>query len=173
MMLDLHSICLQIHYAMTPHRISLLLVVFTVNRSGWRFLSQQFSHLLDSQVGSGIGDAGPIVEKLSVQSCNCQTAHESTSPGWIWVVHGMWSVRGASETQPCVWFHVADQLRKRSERIPGYVPKRRCARKVGQSSGWSSRRSWRFRENAEFLPATSAFSGSSPPTMPLSSGKLI
>jgi len=56
MMLDLHSICLQIHYAMTPHRISLLLVVFTVNRSGWRFLLQQVADLVDAHVWIRVGN---------------------------------------------------------------------------------------------------------------------
>src|SRR5208283_2994819 len=53
-----------------------------------------FSHLFDGQVGCGIGNAGSVVEELAVQSFHCYAAHESTSPGRIWVVHGMLSVRG-------------------------------------------------------------------------------
>ena len=55
-------------------------------RAGWR---EDFSHLFDRQGGGGIGDARSVVEELAVESFNCQTAHESSSPVWIWVVHGM------------------------------------------------------------------------------------
>jgi hypothetical protein len=75
MMLDLHSICLQIHYAMTPHRISLLLVVFTVNRSGWRFLSQQIPDLIDGEIRTGIGDADSVVLEFAQHGFGFKLTH--------------------------------------------------------------------------------------------------
>jgi hypothetical protein len=77
----------------------LLLDVITLKLLGWCFLSQQFSDFFDGQVGCGIGDAGSVVEKLSVQGFHCQAAHESESPGRIWVEMGMWSVVGAGSWQ--------------------------------------------------------------------------
>ena len=60
---------------------------------------------------------------------------------------------------PAFWPHVADQIRKWSERILGDVSTGRCASQGGQSSDWRSTRGSRFRANAEFHPATSALTG--------------
>jgi hypothetical protein len=40
--------------------------------------------------------------------------------------------------------HVADQLRKRSERILGYVPKSRCASQMANHRIGGQRVGWRF-----------------------------
>jgi hypothetical protein len=50
---------------MTPHRISLLLFVFTVNPRSWCFLSQQIPDLLNREVGAGIRDANSVVVEFA------------------------------------------------------------------------------------------------------------
>lgn len=80
-------------------------------RVRWR---EDFSHLFDGHVGCWIGDAGSVEEKLSVQGSHCQAAHESESPGRIWVEMGMWGVSFAVEAQARVRSTVADQWQRRS-----------------------------------------------------------
>jgi hypothetical protein len=65
--------------------------------------SQQFPHLFDGQVGCGIRNAGSVEEELAVQSFHCYAANESRSPGWIWIVYGLWSIWATGEAPRCVW----------------------------------------------------------------------
>lgn len=76
MMLGVTMLTFLLHYAVTPHILSLPLDVFTVKLSDWRFLSQQLAHLLDGQIRSGIGDRSSVVEEFSLQGFNLEAAHE-------------------------------------------------------------------------------------------------
>ena len=96
----------------------------------WQSLERPASvHLLpgrSSQVGVWIVEyACSVVDELAFAGpMTVRVRHESSSPGWIWVVHGMWGVWGASEAQTSVRSAVADLLQRRSECILCYIAQR-------------------------------------------------
>jgi hypothetical protein len=86
-----------------------------------------------------------VVKELAVQSFHCYAAHELTSPGWIWVVHGIWYVQGAGETQPYVWATLRTNYGSGLNVFLGTSPKGGVPAKManrlvgGQRVGWRSR----------------------------------